>query len=190
MSTMTETQTTQVYRVYIKATPQAVWDAITRPEWTERYGYSSLVEFDLRPGGAFLVRPSAAMREGAERMGFPIGDVIVDGEVIEADPPSRLVQTWRLLMDPRTAEEPFSRLTYEIEQVTGATRLTVTHELEGAPNLAAMVSGAFETPGDDAAGGGWAWVLSDLKSLLETGTTLMSEPETDSGPPLEEHGRS
>ena len=52
MTTKTETLvTTQVYRVYIKASPQAIWDAITKPEWSERYGYGSRVEYDLRPGG-------------------------------------------------------------------------------------------------------------------------------------------
>ena len=54
MTTTTETSvTTQVYRVYIKATPEAIWDAITKPEWTERYGYGGRVEYDLRPGGAY-----------------------------------------------------------------------------------------------------------------------------------------
>ena len=48
--------TTQVYRVYIKATPQAIWDAITKPEWTARYGYTGFVSYDLRPGGAYEVR--------------------------------------------------------------------------------------------------------------------------------------
>ena len=52
MTTATATKTIQRYRVYIKATPQAVWDALTRPEWTVRYGYAPLVEYDLRPGGA------------------------------------------------------------------------------------------------------------------------------------------
>jgi uncharacterized protein YndB with AHSA1/START domain len=95
--------------------------------------------------------------------------VIVDGEVIEADPPRRLVQTWRLLMDPEIAEEGFTRLTYEIDEARDSTRLTVTHELEDAPKLAAMVAGGGESEG---AGGGWAWILSDLKSLLETGSRL------------------
>jgi uncharacterized protein YndB with AHSA1/START domain len=168
MTTMTETTTTQVYRVYIKATPQAIWDAITKPEWTERYGYSSLVEYDLRPGGEYLARPSDAMRAAGDAMGFPTPDVIVDGEVIEADPPRKLVQTWRLLMDPTTAAEPFTRLTYEIEESpNGVSKLTVIHDLEGAPALAAVVGGAGEAEG---AGGGWAWVLSDLKTLLETGS--------------------
>src|SRR6185312_10207232 len=55
MSTMTETGVTQVYRVYIKATPEAIWDAITKPEWSERYGYPGRAEYDLRPGGSYRV---------------------------------------------------------------------------------------------------------------------------------------
>jgi uncharacterized protein YndB with AHSA1/START domain len=98
-------------------------------------------------------------------------DVIGDGEVIEVDPPRLLKQTWRLLMDPTTAAEPFTTLTYEIEESKtqpGVCKLTVTHDLAGAPATAAVVSGS-----DDAgAGGGWAWVLSDLKSMVETGKTF------------------
>jgi uncharacterized protein YndB with AHSA1/START domain len=165
MATATETKvTTQVYRVYIKATPQAIWDAITKPEWTERYGYGARTEVDLRPGGAFRGLSSAAMRSH----GAP--EVVVDGQVIEADPPRKLVQTWRMAMDPQMAAEGFTRLTYEIEEGKGGvTKLTVTHELEGAPSLAAMVAGKLEPMG---AGGGWSWVLSDLKTLLETGARL------------------
>jgi uncharacterized protein YndB with AHSA1/START domain len=165
MATATETKvTTQVYRVYIKATPQAIWDAITKPEWTERYGYGARTEVDLRPGGAFRGLSSAAMRSH----GAP--EVAVDGRVIEADPPRKLVQTWRMAMDPQMAAEGFTRLTYEIEEGKGGvTKLTVTHELEGAPSLAAMVAGKLEPMG---AGGGWSWVLSDLKTLLETGARL------------------
>ena len=157
----TETKvTTHVYRVYIKATPQAIWDAITKPEWTERYGYGGRVEYQLRPGAAFRWHTTEAMRS----IGAP--DVGIDGEVIEADPPRRLVQTWRMAMDPQTAAEGFTRLTYEIETGKGGvTKLTVTHDLEGAPKLAAMVSGEM----GEVAGGGWSWVLSDLKTLLETG---------------------
>ena len=163
----TTTVTTQVYRVYIKATPQAVWDAITKPEWTERYGYGGVVSYELRPGGKFITTPGAAMRA------YPgIPDVIIDGEVIEAAPPHKLIQTWRMLMDPEMAAEGFTRLTHEIEQIAGgATKLSVIHELEGAPKLAVVVGGGMESEG---AGGGWAWVLSDLKSLLETGSILAS----------------
>jgi uncharacterized protein YndB with AHSA1/START domain len=172
MTTTTDTRTVQVYRVYIKATPQAIWEAITKPEWTQRYGYGGRAEFDLRPGGAFRARSTEAMTAEGAAMGYEVPDVIVDGEVVESDPPRRLVQTWRLLMDPGTAEEGFTRLTYEIEEGQGgATRLTVIHELESAPNTTALVTGLREAEG---AGGGWAWVLSDLKTLLETGKPLAS----------------
>jgi uncharacterized protein YndB with AHSA1/START domain len=171
MTTMEQTgvETTQVYRVYIKATPQAVWDAITRPEWTVRYGYTNYADYDLREGGAYVSRPSEAMIAAGEQMGFPTPDVVVDGEVLEVDPPRRLVQTWRMLMDPTAAAEGFTRLTYEIDEIQpGVSRLTVIHDLEGAPALAAIVGGKLEDAGEGA-GGGWAWVLSDLKTLLETG---------------------
>jgi uncharacterized protein YndB with AHSA1/START domain len=162
MTTMTETLvTTQVYRVYIKATPEAIWDAITDPDWTEKYGYGGRAEFDLRPGGSYKGFTSEAMRS----MGSP--DVAVEGEVIEADRPHKLVQTWRMVMDPEMAAEGFTRLTWEIEEGKGGvTKLTVIHDLESAPKLAVLVSGAME---DQGAGGGWSWVLSDLKTLLETG---------------------
>lgn len=165
--------TTQVYRVYIKATPQAIWDAITKPEWTQRYGYTNVADYDLRPGGAYKSYPSEAMKAGGAAAGIPIPDVVVDGEVIEADPPHRLVQTFRMLMDPQSAPEGFTRLTYEIAETNGGVcKLTISHELEGAPNLALVVGGGREAEG---AGGGWAWVLSDLKSLLETGAPMNME---------------
>lgn len=123
--------------------------------------------FDLRPGGTYRSTPSEAMRSFAAEQGFPMPDVIVDGDVIESDPPRKLVQTWRMLMDPATAAEGFTRLTYEIADVgKGTSKLTVTHDLSGAPHTATLVSGAQEAEG---AGGGWPWVLSDLKTLLETG---------------------
>jgi len=169
--TTTKQATTQVYRVYIKASPQAVWDAITQPEWTNRYGYGGFAEFDLRPGGAFRALAPDEMKRAAEAMGSPSPDLIADGEVIEADPPRRLVQTWRLVMDPEIAAEGFSRLTYEIDESPGGARLTVTQDLEGMPRLAVLVGGLREAEG---AGGGWAWVLSDLKSVLETGSRMAS----------------
>lgn len=156
--------TTQVYRVYIKATPQAIWDAITNPDWTERYGYGGRGEFDLRPGGAYTGYSSEGMRSS----GAP--DVAVDGEVLEVDPPHKLVQTFRMVMDPAMAAQGFTRVTYDIEErKNGVTRLTLTHELEGAPTLAVLMAGGME---DQGAGGGWNWVLSSLKTLLETGQSL------------------
>jgi uncharacterized protein YndB with AHSA1/START domain len=163
-STTRTTQTVQVYRVYIKATPEAIWAAITSPEWTQKYGYGGRGEYDLRPGGAYRGLASDEMRA----TGAP--EVAVDGEVVEADPPHRLVLTWRMLMDPAMAAEGFTRLTYEITHGEGGvTTLTVTHDLSNAPQTAALLAGEMESEG---AGGGWSWVLSDLKTLLETGKRL------------------
>src|SRR5689334_5202197 len=156
--------TTQVYRIFIKATPQAIWDAITKPEWTQRFGYGLRDEFDLRPGGKYLGHATSAMAE------VGLKGVIVDGEVLEADPPHKLVITWRMAVDPRLAAEGFTRLTYEIaEGKGGVSRLSVIHDLAGRPGHAAMVAGDKQGPGE---GGGWLWILSDLKSLLESGAQM------------------
>jgi len=163
--------TTQVYRVYIKATADAIWTAITDPEWTNRYGYTGYTHYDLKPGGALTVTPNAEFKAQAESAGYPCPDVLIDGEVLEADPPHRLVTTWRMLMDPSMAEEPHSTITYEIKELDGLCSLTLTHDLAGAPITAALVSGAGEDQGGGGCGG-QAWVLSDLKSLLETGATM------------------
>jgi uncharacterized protein YndB with AHSA1/START domain len=161
MTTMTETTTTQVYQVYIRATPEAIWDAITKPEWTQRYGYRSIAEFDLRPGGAYRGKATPEF----QAMGMP--EVVVEGEVIEADPPRKLVHTWTFNWDEIRDEGP-TRVTFEIADAPGGvSKLTVTHELENAPMTAAQLAGEIE-----GAGGGWPFVLSDLKTLLETGESL------------------
>jgi uncharacterized protein YndB with AHSA1/START domain len=168
MTTTTEANvaTTQVYRVYIRATREAIWDAITTPEWSQKYGYGGSVDYDLRPGGQFRAFTSQQMRD----VGAP--DLAIDGEVIEADRPRRLVLSWRMVMDEAMTAEGFTRLTYDIEESQdGVSKLTLTHELEGAPKLAALLNGEMEAQG---AGGGWSWVLSDLKTLLETGTPFAS----------------
>jgi len=171
MSTITEQkQTTQVYRVFIKASRQAVWDAITTPEWTERYGYGGRAEYELKKGGSYKHYPSLEMVQAGKEHGFPVPDVVVDGEVLEADPPKRLVHTWHFMMSPELADDAVGTLTYELEELQGGvTRLTLIHELEGAEATAQMVS-SDEDP--ESGGGGWAWVLSDLKSVLETGKRL------------------
>jgi uncharacterized protein YndB with AHSA1/START domain len=155
--------TTYVNRVYIKADRDRVWAAITDPEFNRQYGYQCPGEFSaLAPGGKYTATPNGAMREH----GAP--DVILDGEILEIDPPSKLVQTWRALFDPSSAAEPLTRLTWElVEEMPGLTILTVTHELDGAPVTAAQVRGELAN-----AGGGWPFILSDLKSYLETGKSM------------------
>jgi uncharacterized protein YndB with AHSA1/START domain len=171
MTTATDAPTTQVYRVWIKSSPEKIWAAITDPEWNGRYAYAAPSFYELRKGGSFKAMANQGMKDFGAANGFEVPDVIVDGEVLEAEPPRRLVQTWRMLMDPTTAAEPFTTLTYLIEDAKtqpGVCKLTVIHELTGAPATASMVAGT-----DDAgAGGGWAWILSDLKTLLETGKAL------------------
>ena len=149
MTTMTETAT-QVYCVFIRATPEQIWDAITKPEFTSRYFFGSNVDSTFAVGAPY--RGLSPDRE----------QVWVDGVVREAEPPRKLVHTWRALYDEETAVEQYSRVTWEIEpQDGGVSKLTVVHdELEGAPKTAQNVAG------------GWMLVLSGLKTLLETGEPL------------------
>ena len=146
MTTMTA-QTTQVYQLFIKATPEAIWDAITKPEFTARYFHGSRIE----------ITPERRRSFG------PDGSSRGDAAVLEFDPPRRLAHGWRSLYDPELAAEAERRVTWEIEpQDGGYSLLTVTHdELEGAPKTAEHVSGI-----------GWMKVLSGLKTLLETGKPL------------------
>ena len=162
------------YHIFIQATAQDVWDALTRPGWTRKYGYRTLVKYDPRPGGIYLAYASG------RRNGQRAQDLIISGEVLEAEPPMRLVQTWHPIFDARAAAQPATRLSWEIhEEHTGLTAVTVRHECPGAPQTAALAAG-------QAAGvGGWSWVLSDLKTLLETGRPLTSDPQANLGLPTE-----
>ena len=146
MTTITEVQTTQVYQVFIKATPEQIWDAITKPEFTQKYFYGARI---------------SATPDRYSSLG-PDGSVWGDDEIYEFDPPRKLSHGWRSLYDPELAAEEISRVTWEIESGDdGVSMLTVVHDrLEGAPKTAASVSG------------GWMRVLSGLKTLLETGEPL------------------
>jgi uncharacterized protein YndB with AHSA1/START domain len=147
MTTMTA-QTTQVYQLFIKATPEQVWEAITEPEFTTSYFFASRVE----------------MADGRRRAYGPKGELWGDSAIFEEDPPHRLVHEWQGLYDPELAGEEPSRVTWEIEeQDGGVTKLTLVHDqLESAPKTAESVAG------------GWTFVLSGLKTLLEPGEPLGS----------------
>jgi uncharacterized protein YndB with AHSA1/START domain len=146
MTTMTATAT-QVYNVFIKAAPERIWEAITTPDFTERYFYGARIE----------------NKNGRRLAHGPNGEVWGDEAILESEPPRRLVHEWRSRYDPELAAEEPSRVTWEIEpQEGGYALLTVTHDrLEGAPKTAASVAGP-----------GWMMVLSGLKTLLETGEPL------------------
>lgn len=167
MTTTTDTpdRTVQVHRVYIKSPAQAIWDAITTPEWTARYGYRGPATYDLRPGGAYTCAPTDQMRE------FGAPDVVVDGEVLESDPPHKLVQTWKMHFAPELIAEAYTTLTWEIhEESPELCQLTVTHDVTGAPIHGMQTAGSTNPLAEG--GGGWPFILSDLKSLLETGTAM------------------
>jgi uncharacterized protein YndB with AHSA1/START domain len=141
-------QPTQVYQVFIKASAERIWEAITTPQFTERYFH----------GARITVTP-----HGLRSLG-PDDSVWGDEQVYEHDPPRRLVHGWRSLYDPEMGQEPASRVTWEIEpQGQGEyCLLTVTHDrLERSPKTARSVAGV-----------GWMGVLSALKTLLETGEPL------------------
>jgi uncharacterized protein YndB with AHSA1/START domain len=151
MTTVTEIATTQVYQLFIKATPEQIWEAITNPDFTQKYFHGTRIKSTFEPGSEYGAWSSDESQ------------LLVDGEVLESDPPNRLSTTWRALYDPETATEPHSRVSWEIEaQEGGYSKLTVVHDqLEESLKTAANV-------GD----GGWSHVLSALKTYLETGKPL------------------
>jgi len=154
MTTMTEINqvnlTTQVYQVFIKASPEQIWEAITNPEFTTKYFYGARIE--VTPERRRTFSP-----DGSDDWG--------EGAVMEFDPPKRLVHEWRSAYNEELAAEDPSRVTWEIEEKDGGlSLLTVVHDkLEGAPKTAASVAGP-----------GWMMVLSGMKTLLETGKPLTS----------------
>ena len=157
--------TTQVHRIYIRATAEKIWEAITTPEWTARYGYRGPAHYELTAGGRYEAESTKEMR------GFGAPDIVVDGEVVECDPPNKLVQTWKMHFSPELLAEPYTTLTWEIhEEHPGMCALTVTHDVTGAPTHGAQVGGS-DAPLAQG-GGGWPWILSDLKTLLETGSAF------------------
>ena len=155
----------QIYKIVIKASAQAIWDAITKPEWTERYAYGGRASYELKAGGKYHHGASPEMKS------FGLPDVIIVGEVLESNPPRKLVQTWHPLFTPEMIAEPPSRLTYEIfESPSGVCTVVMTHDVTETPLVAGMVKGNNDPV--ESGGGGWPWVLSDLKSLLETGSRM------------------
>ena len=148
-TTISNTATTvQVYQVFIKATPEQIWEAIIDPNFTTRYFHGSRIT--ITPERRISTSP-----DGSDSWG--------DSPVLEWDPPHRLVHGWQSLYDPEFAAEEPSRVTWEIEpQDGGFSKLTLVHDqLENSPKTAASVSGP-----------GWMFVLSGLKTLLETGESL------------------
>ena len=136
---------THVYEVYIRTTPDQLWQAITDPEMTRKYFYSSAVESDWKQGSSCVYRG-------------PDGHPTIDGEIVEIEPGRRLVTTFRF----PSSEDPPSRVTWEIERLGETCKLTLLHD-----------GFATATETFKSVGAGWNPVLSGLKTLLETGRPLV-----------------
>lgn len=152
---------TQVYTVYICAPAATVWAAITTSEYSNRWGYGGDVEYDLRAGGDYRNLTTEAMRA----MG--LGEVAVSGTVVAVEPGRRLELTWSPAWHPEAAP---TTLTWELTEFDGPlTRVVLVHDVSAAPSIGDEVRGG----GDPAqGGGGWPWVLSSLKTLLESGDAM------------------
>jgi uncharacterized protein YndB with AHSA1/START domain len=138
-----------VYVTYIKTTPQELWTALTTPEFTRKYWFGIHHDTDWKPGSSW-------------KMVFPDGRIADAGEVLESDPPKRLVLKWQNQFKPELKEEGYSRCVFEIETQNDATKLTITHTIERENSKFIQ-----------AVSQGWPTILSNLKSLLETGKTII-----------------
>ena len=140
-----------VYVTYIRTTPAALWQALIDPDFTRRYWLGVRHEADWRVGGAW-------------KLILPDGTVGDTGEVVEFDPPKRLALRWRNEFRPELKAEGESRCTMELEPAEDAVKLTVTHSIDREDSkFIAAVSG------------GWPKILSNLKSLLETGSVVVTQ---------------
>jgi uncharacterized protein YndB with AHSA1/START domain len=139
-----------VYVTYIAAPPEQVWAALTGAEFTRQYFFGRSVEIEQKVGGSFILR-------------MPDGRVDVEGKVVECDPPRRLAVTWRVMWIEDMRKLPECLVSYAIEPLGEAVRLTMSE------------SHQWEVPDDILAGGrmGWPLILASLKTLLETGKPIV-----------------
>ena len=139
-----------VYVTYIRTTPEALWSALTGPDFMKKYWFGMVIETDWQPGSAW-------------RMVFPDGRIADTGEVLEADPPRRIVLKWRNEFRPELTAEGYARCVMELEPIPDAVKLTITHSIDRAES---KLIGAVSN--------GWPRILSNLKSLLETGQVILT----------------
>jgi uncharacterized protein YndB with AHSA1/START domain len=140
-----------VYVTFIKTEPERLWTALTEPEFTRKYWFGVTHESEWKPGATW-------------KMVFQDGRVADTGEIVECDPPRRMVIKWRNEFRLELKEEGYSRCVIEIEKVGEASKLTISHSI----------------PKDnskfiEAVSGGWPLILSNLKSLLETGAVTIPD---------------
>ncbi len=137
-----------VYVTFIRTTPEKLWDALTKPEFTKLYWFGASQISEWKKGASWQL----AHADGR------IGDT---GEILEIEKPKRLVIKWRNELQPEMKAEGYSRCAFDLDAADGIVRLTVTHEIDAAGSK--FIKGIS---------GGWPAVLSNLKSLLETGNAF------------------
>ncbi len=149
-----------VYVTYIASTPEKVWAALTSAEFTKQYFFGRSVEIESKVGGSFILR-------------MPDGRIDIKGRVVEYDPPRRLSVTWGVDWIEEFRELPESLVTYDIEPMGESVKLTMTESFQ------------WDVPDAILAGGrqGWPFILSSLKSVLETGKPIVVSVKM--GPPKE-----
>ena len=144
-------QSTFVYVTYIRTSAEKLWAALLQPQFTRQYWFGMDMVSDWQVGSSWQLR-------------FADGRIADTGEVLEVDPPRRLVLRWRNEFRPELKAEGPAQCTFELEPSGEIVKLTITHSSEH-PNSRVIV----------AVSGGWPKILSNLKSLLETGKPMMTE---------------
>lgn len=137
-----------VYATYIRTTPEKLWEALQRPEFTRVYWFGVTMECEWKKGSPW-------------KMILPDGKLADAGEILEIEKPKRIVIRWRHQLRPELAAEGYSQCTIGIEPLKDLVKLTILHEID-RPDSKFI----------EAVSGGWPKILSSLKSLLETGTAL------------------
>jgi uncharacterized protein YndB with AHSA1/START domain len=145
-------RSTFVYVTYIRTTPEKLWSALTDTEYMRQYWFGTRCESHWTPGSSW-------------RMVSADGKVSDDGEIVEADPPRRLVIRWRHRLRPEMEAEGEALCTMELEPIETVVKLSITHTIEREPSTFIV-----------AVSGGWPKILSNLKSLIETGSTVLKDP--------------
>lgn len=149
---MSESKTSAfAYVIFIRTTPEALWTALTDPSMMKQYWFGMHQECDWTPGSPW-------------RLVFPDGRIGDTGEVIEVDRPRRIVLRWRNEFRPELKAEGWALCTYELEPVGEAVKLTITHGIERPDSKFIQ-----------AVSNGWPRILSNLKSLIETGAALLEK---------------
>jgi uncharacterized protein YndB with AHSA1/START domain len=138
-----------VYVTFIKTTPQKLWDALTKPEFQKIYFFGTIQESTFKKGAPWKM------------VGADSGKTFDSGEILESDPPHKLVIKWRNEWMPELNAEGYGRCTMEIVQAIGTVKLTITHEHEFENSK--LIAGVSN---------GWPQILSSLKSYLETGEAM------------------